>query len=82
MCVDWDAVKRIIDPTLSKYTARSNVYFTKSKYSSIGLSYNSCDSKWCSLQDYHLILELEHALRSFDMMFVLIKGIVKIMPHL
>ena len=41
--VDWDAVKRVALPVLSKYTARSNGSFVKLTSFSIGWSYYSCD---------------------------------------
>ena len=53
----------------------------KSTYSNIRLSYNSCNPEWFSFQDFHLVLELENAFRSFTVMLVMIKGIVKIMPR-
>lgn len=68
-------------PILSKYTARTNGSFIKLTHSSIGWSYYSCDPEWGSLQASHLILELEPALRPFDVRFVMIKGIVEIVPR-
>lgn len=35
-----------------------------------------------SLQASHLVLELEHVLRAFDVRFVMIKGIVEIVPRI
>jgi len=80
--VDWNAVKTIVMPILAKYTARSNGSFIKLTHSSIGWSYYSCDPEWGSLQASHLVLELEQALRAFDVRFVMIKGIVEIVPRL
>lgn len=79
--VDWVAVKKIVLPILAKYTARSNGSFVKLTHSSIGWSYYSCDPEWGSLQASHLVLELEHELRSFDVRFVMIKGIVEVVPR-
>ncbi len=79
--VDWNAVKRIVLPILAKYTARSNGSFVKLTHSSIGWSYYSCDPEWGSMQASHLVLELEHELRSFDVRFVMIKGIVEVVPR-
>lgn len=79
--VDWEAVKRIVLPVLSKYTARTNGSFVKMTHSSIGWSYYSCDPEWGSLQASHLMLELEGPLRPFDVRFVMIKGIVEIVPR-
>jgi len=79
--VNWDAVKKIVLPVFAKYTARSNGSFVKMTHSSIGWSYSSCDPEWGSLQASHLVLELENALRPFDVIFVMIKGIVEIVPH-
>jgi trehalose 6-phosphate synthase/phosphatase len=79
--VDWDAVKRVALPVLSKYTARSNGSFVKLTSFSIGWSYYSCDPEWGSLQAAHLVLELESELRAFDVRFVTLKGIVEIVPR-
>ena len=79
--VDWDAVKRVALPVLSKYTARSNGSFVKLTQFSIGWSYYSCDPEWGSLQASHLVLELENELRAFDVRFVTLKGVVEILPR-
>jgi trehalose 6-phosphate synthase/phosphatase len=79
--VDWDAVKRVALPVLSKYTARSNGSFVKLTSFSIGWSYYSCDPEWGSLQAAHLVLELESELRAFDVRFVTLKGIVEVVPR-
>lgn len=79
--VDWDAVKRVALPVLSKYTARSNGSFVKLTTFSIGWSYYSCDPEWGSLQASHLVLELESELKAFDVRFVTLKGIVEIVPR-
>jgi trehalose 6-phosphate synthase/phosphatase len=79
--VDWDGVKRVALPVLSKYTARSNGSFVKLTSLSIGWSYYSCDPEWGSLQAAHLVLELENELRAFDVRFVTLKGIVEIVPR-
>jgi len=79
--VDWDAVKRVALPVLSKYTARSNGSFVKLTTSSIGWSYYSCDPEWGSLQASHLVLELEAELKAFDVRLVTLKGIVEIVPR-
>mmetsp|Transcript_21284 Transcript_21284/g.30122 ORF Transcript_21284/g.30122 Transcript_21284/m.30122 type:complete len:1342 (-) Transcript_21284:135-4160(-) len=79
--VDWDAVKRVALPVLSKYTARSNGSFVKLTHFSIGWSYYSCDPEWGSLQASHLVLELENELRAFDVRFVTLKGVVEIVPR-
>jgi trehalose 6-phosphate synthase/phosphatase len=79
--VDWDAVKRVALPVLSKYTARSNGSFVKLTSFSIGWSYYSCDPEWGSLQASHLVLELETELRAFDVRFVTLKGVVEVVPR-
>jgi trehalose 6-phosphate synthase/phosphatase len=79
--VDWDAVKRVALPVLSKYTARSNGSFVKLTTFSIGWSYYSCDPEWGSLQASHLVLELESHLKAFDVRFVTLKGIVEVVPR-
>jgi len=79
--VDWDAVKRVALPVLSKYTARSNGSFVKLTQFSIGWSYYSCDPEWGSMQASHLVLELENELQAFDVRFVTLKGVVEIVPR-
>jgi trehalose 6-phosphate synthase/phosphatase len=79
--VDWEAVKKVALPVLSKYTARSNGSFVKLTKFSIGWSYYSCDPEWGSLQAMYLVLELENELRSFDVRFVTLKGIVEVVPR-
>ena len=68
-------------PVLSKYMARSNGSYVKLTHLSIGWSYYSCDPEWGSLQASHLVLELEHELRAFDVRFVTLKGVVEIVPR-
>ena len=68
-------------PIISKYTARTNGSFVKLTHSSIGWSYYSCDPEWGSLQATHLVPELADALRSFDVRFVALKGIVEVVPR-
>jgi trehalose 6-phosphate synthase/phosphatase len=73
--------KQVALPVLSKYTARSNGSFVKLTTFSIGWSYYSCDPEWGSLQASHLVLELESELKTFDVRFVTLKGIVEILPR-
>ena len=79
--VNWDEVKKVALPVLAKYTARSNGSFVKLTSFSIGWSYYSCDPEWGSLQASHLVLELQAELRTFDVRFVTLKGIVEIVPR-
>lgn len=79
--VDWNAVKKVAMPIISKFTARTNGSFVKLSHSSIGWSYYSCDPEWGSLQASHLVTELGEALRSFDVRFVALKGIVEVVPR-
>ena len=78
--VDWNAVKVVAMPIISKFTARTNGSFVKLTHSSIGWSYYSCDPEWGSLQASHLVTELGTALRSFDVRFVALKGILEVVP--
>jgi len=75
--VDWNAVKKVAMPIISKFTARTNGSFVKLSHSSIGWSYYSCDPEWGSLQASHLVTELGEALHSHDVRFVALKGIVE-----
>uniref|UniRef100_A0A7S1D6K9 Trehalose 6-phosphate phosphatase n=1 Tax=Cyclophora tenuis TaxID=216820 RepID=A0A7S1D6K9_CYCTE len=79
--VDWDAVKRVALPVLSKYTARSNGSFVKLTRFSIGWSYYSCDPEWGNQQASHLVMELRSELAAFDVRFVTLKGVVEIVPR-
>merc|ERR1712238_27606 len=79
--VNWDAVKKVAMPIISKFTARTNGSFVKLSHSSIGWSYYSCDPEWGSLQASHLVTELGEALHSHDVRFVALKGIVEVVPR-
>uniref|UniRef100_A0A7S2MWR0 Trehalose 6-phosphate phosphatase n=1 Tax=Helicotheca tamesis TaxID=374047 RepID=A0A7S2MWR0_9STRA len=79
--VDWDEVKKVVLPVMSKYTARTNGSFIKLTHSSIGWSYYSCDPEWGALQASHLVLELEKDLRAFDVRFVTLKGVIELVPR-
>lgn len=79
--VDWNAIKKVAMPIISKFTARTNGSFVKLSHSSIGWSYYSCDPEWGSLQASHLVTELGEALHSYDVRFVALKGIVEVVPR-
>lgn len=80
--VDWQAVKKTALPIMSKFTARTNGSFVKLTHSSLGWSYYSCDPEWGLLQASHLVLELEDALRAFDVRFVTLKGVIEVVPRM
>eukprot|EP00980_Cylindrotheca_fusiformis_P027123 scaffold18938_cov34-Cylindrotheca_fusiformis.AAC.1 len=44
-------------------------------------SYFSCDPEWGSLQASHLVLDLASELKSFDVRFVTLQGIVEVIPR-
>eukprot|EP00558_Chaetoceros_sp_UNC1202_P002971 CAMPEP_0197234222 /NCGR_PEP_ID=MMETSP1429-20130617/2021_1 /TAXON_ID=49237 /ORGANISM="Chaetoceros sp., Strain UNC1202" /LENGTH=329 /DNA_ID=CAMNT_0042692575 /DNA_START=1 /DNA_END=990 /DNA_ORIENTATION=- len=79
--VDWDAVKNIALPILSKYTARANGSYVKLTSSSIGWSYYSCDPEWGSLLASHLVVEMENELHGFDIRLVTLKGVIEVVPR-
>jgi len=79
---DWNAVKELALPIMSKYTARTNGSTMKLSDASIGWSYYSCDPEWGSLQARHLLVELEHQLAAFDVRFVTIKGGLEVVPKM
>jgi len=79
--VDWDSVKQVAIPIMSKFTARTNGSFIKVAHSSIGWSYYSCDPEFGSLQAKYLVIELERELEAFDVRFVNLKGIVEVVPR-
>jgi len=79
--VQWDEVKKIVLPILSKYTARANGSFVKLTSSSIGWSYYSCDPEWGSMLSSHLVEELENQLHAFDVRLVTLKGVIEVVPR-
>jgi len=79
--VDWEAVKQVSLPVLSKYTARTNGSFVKLTHSSLGWSNYSADPEWGAMQASHLVLEMQHALSKFDVRFVTLKGVVEVVPR-
>jgi len=79
--VDWDSVKKVALPIMSKYTARTSGSFIKLAHSSVGWSYFSCDPEFGSLNAKYLVVELERALAAYDVRFVNLKGIVEVIPQ-
>ncbi len=79
--VDWNSVKKVAVPILSKFTARTNGSFIKIAHSSIGWSYYDCDPEFGSLMAKYLVMELERELTRFDVRFVDLKGIVEVIPR-
>jgi len=79
--VDWDSVKKVAIPLMSKFTARTNGSFIKLAHSSLGWSYYSCDPEFGSLQAKYLVVELERELAAYDVRFVNLKGIVEVIPR-
>lgn len=81
--VDFDAVKRVALPILSKYTARANGSFVKLTSSSVGWSYYACDPEWGNLLATSLIEELEDELQGFDVRLVTLKGVgvIEVVPR-
>lgn len=79
---DWNAVKELALPIMSKYTARTNGSTMKLSDASIGWSYYSCDPEWGSLQARHLLVELQHQLAAFEVRFVTIKGGLEVVPKM
>jgi len=79
--LDWDSVKKVTLPIMSKFTARTNGSFIKLSHSSIGWSHYSCDPEFGSLQAKYLVMELERELAAYDVRFVNLKGIVEVIPR-
>ena len=81
--VDFDAVKRVALPILSKYTARANGSFIKLTSSSVGWSYYSCDPEWGNMLANSIIEELEDKLHSFDVRLVTLQGVgvIEVVPR-
>ena len=79
--VDWDSVKEIALPIVSKYTARANGSYIKMTSSSIGWSHYSCDPEWANLLATSLVEELKNELHHFDIRLVVLKGVIEVVPR-
>ena len=79
--VNWETVKQVAIPIMSKFTVRTNGSFIKIAHSSIGWSFFDCDPELGSLMAKYLVIELENALATYDVRFVNLKGIVEVIPR-
>jgi trehalose 6-phosphate synthase/phosphatase len=78
--VDWEGVKRVAIPIMSKYSARTNGSSLKVLGLSLSWSYFSCDPEWGAQQAKYIIPELVEALKSFDVQVVGLKGQIEVIP--
>mmetsp|Transcript_29162 Transcript_29162/g.58248 ORF Transcript_29162/g.58248 Transcript_29162/m.58248 type:complete len:1101 (-) Transcript_29162:54-3356(-) len=80
--VDWEDVKAVAIPIMSKYAARTNGSSLKILDLSISWSYFSADPEWGAIQAKFIVPELQDKLKAFDVQVVMLKGQVEIVPKL
>lgn len=80
--IDWDAVKAIAIPIISKFSARTNGTCLISSIPGIGWSYFNAEPEWGKRQASQLKVELEASLANFDVKVdMLVNGSVEIVPR-
>lgn len=80
--VNWDQVKSVAIPIITKYAARTNGSSLKILDLSISWSFFSCDPEWGSIQAKYIVSELEEQLQGYDVRVVMLKGQVEIVPRM
>jgi trehalose-6-phosphatase len=79
--IDWQAVRAIANPIITKFTYRTNGTCQSPRIPGIGWSYFGADPDWGSKQVKLLTIELEAALANFDVKIVSqIQGSIEIVP--
>ena len=78
--VDWEKVKAVALPIMSKYAARTNGSSLKMLDLSISWSFFSCDPEWGKIQAEHIVPELTEKLTDLGVQVVTLKGQVEIVP--
>jgi len=79
--VDWEGVKAIAIPIMSKYAARTNGSSLKVLDLSLSWSFFSSDPEWGDMQARYIVPELEENLQAFDVQVVMLKGQVEVVPR-
>ena len=80
--VDWDAVKAIAIPIISKFSARTNGTCLISSIPGIGWSYFNAEPEWGTRQASQLKVELEASLANFNVKVdSLVDGSVEVVPR-
>ncbi|GMI02684.1 hypothetical protein TrVE_jg6927 [Triparma verrucosa] len=80
--VDWEEVKAVAIPIMSKYAARTNGSSLKVLDLSLCWSFFSSDPEWGAIQAKYIVPELQEKLKAFDIQIVTLKGQVEIVPKL
>jgi len=80
--VNWDQVKSIAMPILTRYTGRTNGSSIRNRDPSIAWSYYRTDPEWGIMQATRLKAELEAALSPFNVQILHDRGELEIVPKL
>lgn len=81
LSIDWDEVKNIAVPIISKFTTRTNGTCMTQRVPGIGWNYFGADPEWGEKQVAQLKIELETALVNYDVRIVLLPGSLDIVPR-
>jgi trehalose 6-phosphate synthase/phosphatase len=81
LSIDWDTVKNIAIPIMSKFTTRTNGTCMTPRIPGIGWNYFGADPEWGEKQVIQLKIELETALVDHDVRIVLLPGSLDIVPR-
>lgn len=81
LSIDWDAVKNIAVPIMSKFTTRTNGTFMTPRVPGIGWNFFGADPEWGEKQVIQLKIELETALVNYDVRIVILPGSLDIVPR-
>mmetsp|Transcript_7739 Transcript_7739/g.11490 ORF Transcript_7739/g.11490 Transcript_7739/m.11490 type:complete len:1082 (+) Transcript_7739:42-3287(+) len=82
LSIDWDAVKSIAIPIMTKFTTRTNGTYMTSRAPGIGWSYFGADPEWGEKQVVQLRIELETALVNYDVRVVSLPASLEIVPRI
>lgn len=81
LSINWDEVKNIAVPIMSKFTTRTNGTCLTQRVPGIGWNYFGADPEWGEKQVAQLKIELETALVNYDVRIVLLPGSLDIVPR-
>lgn len=81
LSIDWDAVKSIAVPIMTKFTTRTNGTCMTPRVPGIGWNFFGADPEWGEKQVMQLKIELETALVNYDVRIVLLPGSLDIVPR-
>jgi trehalose 6-phosphate synthase/phosphatase len=81
LSIDWDTVKNIAIPIMSKFTTRTNGTCMTPRIPGIGWNFFGADPEWGEKQVGQLKIELETALVNHDVRIALLPGSLDIVPR-